>query len=195
MSRRYGSDGDDDESLIVKSFRISEITFNRLSKIARDKKTNYSSILRRISNRYASFGVVAERRREYSMPRSIVDVLFSALDESKMKKVEEIYYDIALSDIRARYTSIDCETIKSALRSWARFNDLNFRIETDPDDKTIFWVLCQHAFHDNWAIIMRNAITRLLKFSKNCEIEELHSETDMGILRIQYRISEHAVHP
>ena len=184
---RIDLDDEADENLVNLSIKISASTRDRLKKIAKNKKTKVASILRQLTNRYVGFGVIAERRREHSMPRPIVKILFSELTKKQMNDIEEIYYLTALSDLKARYTNIDCGIVESALMTWARFNDLHFNIE--PGDKNNeFWILCQHAFGKNWAVLLSKVITRLLQFNQNCLILEDDLEADDQILRIHYRI-------
>jgi len=141
---------DDDEKLINLSMKISGRTKARLIKIVNNKKTTVASIIRQIANRYVGFGVIAERRREHSMPRPIIEILFSDLSEEQKQTIEEEYYMTALIDLKSRYPEINCDTVQSALLTWARFNDLNFNIETVGDDDKDLWILCQHVFGKNW---------------------------------------------
>jgi len=186
MTKSYSND-EDKEELIGITFRIAEPTLEKLKKIAKGEKTKVASILRKISNRYVGFGVIAERRREHSMPRDIVEVLFSELSDEQMKAIEEKYFMISLNDLKARYTEINCETVESALITWARFNDLHFNIEKGKEENE-FWILCQHAFGKNWAILFGRVITRLLQYDNKCLIIQEDLETSKYILRVHYRL-------
>ncbi len=184
---KSNSDDEDKEDLVGITFRIAEPTMERMKKLAKIEKTKVASILRRLSNRYVGFGVIAERRREHSMPRDIVKILFSELSDEQMKAIEEKYFRIALNDLKARYTQIDCKTVESALMTWARYNDLHFNIEKGNKGNE-FWILCQHAFGKNWAISFSRVITRLLQYNNQCMVIQNDLEADEYVLRIHYRL-------
>lgn len=181
---------ENEEDMVSFTFNMSRRTKRLLDEIAKTNQTSTGSELRRISNRYVGFGSIAKRRREISLPREILKILFRNMDEQDIEELSDTYYNIARNDLELKYPKLSICKIENALRAWAKFSDYNLAIEEDPEAQNEYWIMCRHDLTKNWSDSIGNSIVKLLEEKKDCLVIKADTVKTDTLLKIHYRVAQ-----
>ncbi|MCH9657355.1 hypothetical protein K0U27_01445 [archaeon] len=177
-----------DEEMTPFTFNVSKRTKRELDEICDTQKTAVGSILRKLANEYVTFGVIAERRKEISLPREILGILIRNMSEEDLKDFVDTYYNIARNDLELRYPVVDCKKIQNGLLAWAKFSDHNFNIIKDRIKPNEFWITTKHELTINWSNALELTITKLLEEKNNCLVLKEDTIKTETLLKMHYRM-------
>jgi hypothetical protein len=157
----------------VVGVRLADEDHRQLEFMAKNKGTTVSALCAQFLHKYLNFYFHAEHRREISLPRPMINILYDSLDKTKIQNIVDMSVRIAKNDLKIRFDELTYDTITHAVEVWFDHNQITF---TASENHSIKRYGCRHGIGKNWSEIMAKTIMQLLKdvgcVQKNIEVTE-----------------------
>ena len=161
--------------------RLADIDHRQLETMAKNKGTTVSALCAQFLHKYLNFYAYAEHRREISLPRPMINLLYDSIDKAKMPEIIDMSVRVARNDMKVRFDEITYDTITHAVEVWFDHNQITFTTSENGPAKRY---ACRHGIGKNWSEIMAKTIMTLLK-ETGCIERSMEITDDLFVLEFK----------